>query len=401
MDCFIPGRVLVSPHGETEAASLIDLLAKEFSGDFEFEFGVGDILRRNELDPKNLKNAHALPFVGRVPEGNESEMASRIAQFSKMKVGAAVPDYLVRPASAITIDQAVIAQAMSALGANPPSSNCGKAVVGILDSGVDPALVPSANLRPHQYDALSPTAALGSPIDQLGHGSLVARIVSEIAPAAELISVRAITQSSAISSVVAALYLAHAAGPCDVLNLSLSINCAPIPCAVCQTPTQTATNIQQLDYFFQAFRKVATNTILIAAAGNNVRDLTLPADFDQVIAVGSFDFSLSAPISSYHKVPKDRFVLAPGGSKGTGSAYAQRAGFANPEYLYGTSFAAAFVTGFAARVACAQRPRCGTPLRTASGGGLYATVLAELAARSNTSWQGFDPALHGVGAIQF
>jgi hypothetical protein len=253
MDCFFPGRVLVGPGSESEGgAYLSQRLTKEFGSDFEYEFGIDDVLRQNELDPNKLRKTSLLPFVGRVPEGAETEMSARISQFLPMQVGAVTPDYLVRPAASITIDNNVLDQIIQLVGAKPGGPQCGHGcVVGVLDSGVDPSLVPGTNLRSKQYDALAPMSATVTPNDHLGHGSLVARIVSEIAPATELISVRAFAQTGTISSVVAALYLAEVAGPCDVLNLSFSISCAPVACAVCRTPAQASMNIGQLNYSFR------------------------------------------------------------------------------------------------------------------------------------------------------
>jgi subtilisin family serine protease len=163
-------------------------------------------------------------------------------------------------------------------------------------------------------------------------------------------------------------------------------------------------NIEQLNYFFQAFRANAPDTVLIAAAGNDVQYLTLPAVFDKVIAVGSFDYDAVSPISAFYRVPANRYVLAPGGRGAAGAAYGQRETFAEPEFLHGTSFAAAFVSAFAAKVICARKGGRGTPLKGQLSNPLpevYAVVLAEIAARSDTTWLGFESARHGLGAIRF
>jgi hypothetical protein len=408
MDCFYPGRVLVGPEPESEGGAYIaEQLMKEFGSDFEFDFSIADVLRANKVDPEKAlgRYAHVLPFIGRVPEGAEADIAERIANFSKVLVGSATPDYLVRPAVASSsIDATALKKAIAALGAAPGSTTCGKGVrVGIVDSGVDPSLIPKGLLHPQQYDATSPLAAGGALSDRLGHGSLVARIVSETAPGAELASIRAVDQTGTISNVVAALYLARAAGQCDILNLSLSVSCAPIPCAVCNAPVQTAANIGQLDFFFQSFMKSAPSCVLVAASGNYVNHLTLPAAFDGIVAVGSFDYVSGTPISMYHQVPKSRFALAPGGTRRT--AYGQKPGFNGPTYLHGTSFAAAFVSGFAAKVLCARRGACGTPLQSKLAANPMTTpsvaVLSEIDIRSDKSWAGYDPARHGLGAIRF
>src|SRR5712692_8184936 len=120
MESFFPGRVIVGPGLESGGAvSLARMLSEEVGGDFEYEFGVDDVLRQNKFDPHELGSKRALPFIGRVPEGTEIEMAARISRFSKLRVGAATPDYLVRPAAAITINDLALTRAIVAVGGIP------------------------------------------------------------------------------------------------------------------------------------------------------------------------------------------------------------------------------------------------------------------------------------------
>jgi hypothetical protein len=408
MDCYFPGRVLVGPGPEAGGPSgLAQRLSKEFSGDFELEFSFEDVLAHNGIETSD-HSRRSLPFVGRVPEGAEIDFASRLRRLPRWQVAAATPDYLVRPNAPLTVDQAALDQIISRIGARPGGAFCGNnTIVGILDSGVDPTYVQSPPLHPKQYNALSPSSAGFVPSDPIGHGSLVARIVNAVAPGAKLISVKTFDQDGTISSVLAAMYVAQGAGPCDILNLSLKVSCDPALCAVCQTPGPTSTNISQLSYFFDTFMHMEPNVILVAAAGNNSSHLTLPAAIDRVIAVGSFDYDRDTPISAYRQVPASRFVLAPGGNNASGKAFASRSSFAGrTEFLHGTSFAAAFVTGFAAKTICNLRNRaCGTPRRSSPvaglGSGILAAIVGEIDACADKSWAGFDPALHGLGAIRF
>lgn len=407
MECIFPGRVVVAPGSDWSGSpSFAAQLREEAGVDFDFEFGVQHVLERNHLPlPSDLKG-RPLPFVGRVPEGQETEIAGRLARVRQ--VDAAIPDYLVRPGGPVApfaINSSVLDQVIQDIHAQPGDLQCGRGcTVGLLDLGIDSNLVPSANLGPKQYDAVKPDAPT-SLTDTIGHGTLVAHIVSKVAPGATLISIKTFEQTGAISSVISALYLAHAVG-CDVLNLSFSVSCAPIPCYVCQSPTPAAANIEQLDLFFATYMKLIPNTILIAAAGNNARHLELPAAFKRIIAVGSFDYDTKTAISSFQQVPPDRFVLAPGGQGVQGKAFAEGPGFAGPKYLYGTSFATGFVTGFAAKVVCGlKNSHCGTPRKgppmAAYGSGPLANVLGEISAHALRNWPGFDLDLHGLGAIQF
>ena len=294
------------------------------------------------------------------------------------------------------------------MGAKPGGNQCGRdCTVGILDWNRPKLVSVPASLHQKQYDTLAPSGGGTALSDPIGHGSLVARIVNAVAPAAQLISVKTFGQTGTISSVIAGLYLAHAAGPCDIFNLSLKVSCDPDACAVCGTPGAATINIGQLGYFFRTFMQGAANSVLVAAAGNNVSHLTLPAAFDDVIAVGSFDYGTRSPISLYKHVPSVRDVLAPGGQNAQGQAFASRAGFAGPQYMHGTSFAAAFVTGFAAKVVCNWKggAGCGTPLKAKPAlppvSSLLATVLGEIDVRADKTWTGFQPALHGLGAVYF
>lgn len=405
MECFFPGRVLIGQGpGSDGTAYLAELLTREFGGDFEIEFGIDDVLRKNELKLPEHVNMRTLPFVGRVPEGAELEMSSRLRNFPR--VASSTPDYLVYPNAPITIDDRALNRMLRTLGARPASNACGSGcTVGILDSGVDPTLVPHANLHLLQYDALAPENHGATPTDQIGHGSIVARIVSTVAPAANILSVKTFDRTGTISSVLAALYLAQAAGPCDVINLSMSISCMSAICGVCHTP-QTDTNIQQLNYFFQNFMNGAPDTVLVAAAGNKTSHMALPAAFDRVISVGSFDYANQSALSAYHQVPADRYVLAPGGQNAQGQAYASRLGISRQEYLHGTSFAAAFISGFAAKVICnLEGGMCaglnqGQPM-TANHPTRLANVLGAINANADTHWLGYDPIKHGLGAIYF
>ena len=347
-----------------------------------------------------------MPFVARVPEGAEFEFADRIAKISQ--IGAAIPDYEVRASSPIKIHPTVLSAAVAAMGAQPGGPICGGGcVVGILDSGIDLPSVSGLHVDRVQYDALDPRAAGKPPADSDGHGTLVSCIVGQVAPGARLISIKTMDDKSTVSSVLAAMYLAQAAGPCDVLNLSLSIECAADPCKVCRTLPTSAANLLQLEYFFDHFMQQTPGTILVAAAGNNVVQVARPAAFDRIIAVGSFDYKQSTPLSAYKQVPPNRYLMAPGGQSRAGAAFAERTGFAGPKHLHGTSFATAFVTGFAAKTICQLKSKSCQSKQSLSAPpapgftGPMAAVLGELNARALRKWSGYNATLHGMGALHF
>jgi subtilisin family serine protease len=323
MQCFVPGQILVGPGPDSGGLEqILKRLGSEFGQEFEYAYGIADILQANDLRQPETKGM--LPFVGRVPQGAEIELSNRISRMPKWEVGAAIPDYLVRPSS-VTVEHNAIKSALANIGGVPGADYCGRGtVVGVIDTGLDLTLVPNVNpTNVSKFDALAPLSQASALVDNNGHGTLVTGIISSVVPSARIISVRALDNDGTISSVVAGLYLAHAAGPCDVINLSLSVSCETYICGVCGTPQSIATNNEQLRFFFSTFMNYAPDTVLVAAAGNGGDHLRLPAAFDNVSAVGSFDYDLKNALSSYSHVPHDRFVLAPGGDKNPGGALAR------------------------------------------------------------------------------
>lgn len=400
MDCYVPGQIILSPGPDwrdERAAGLGELIGVPL----EVRHDVADVLRSHDLDPE--KAGGGLPVVVGVPEGLERKAAALSLQEGRSKklVGAAVPDYLIRPSSAITIDHQVIDAAIASALATTRAPTCGSGcTVGVIDSGIDDASLHSPkSVDRRRLCAFDPLARAGATQDLTGHGSLVGHIINRIAPSARLISVKAFDQSGSLSNVLAGLYLAHAAGPCDVINLSLSMSCDAENCGVCSSPAPASMTLNQLKFFFDTFRAHAPRTLLVAAAGNNTSHIATPAAFEGILAVGSYHFRTGAVLSAYKATPSERFVLAPDGTANAGDSLARRPGHRSPEPMYGTSFAAAFATGVAARLICASRGGpCGSIRRPPLIG--PTDLLKAFAASADRDWVGFDPSLHGLGRLR-
>lgn len=400
MDCYVPGQIILSPGPEwrdERARGLGEVIGVPL----DIRHDVTDILRAHDLASEKMSGG--LPVVVRVPEGLEQKAAALSSREGRSRnlVGAAVPDYLVRPSSAITVDDQVISDAIASAHASPRSPTCGRGcTVGIIDSGINDALLPApASLDPRRLSACDPLSHTGATQDLTGHGSLVGHIINRIAPSARLISVKAFDRSGSLSNVLAALYLANAAGPCDIINLSLMMSCDAEHCAVCSAPASTSMTLNQLKFFFDAFRAHAPQTLLVAAAGNNTAHLGTPAAFEGVLAVGSYHFRTGEVLSAYKAVPIDRFILAPDGTPTLGEALAHRPGHRMLEPMFGTSFAAAFATGVAARLSCASKGGPCDPVRQGSMNGPTG-LLAAFAANADRHWKEFDPAVHGLGRLR-
>lgn len=273
--------------------------------------------------------------------------------------------------------------------------------VAVLDSGVDGSAICCHDvLDPVQIDA----AALGSalrtnPYDPNGHGSVVAGLIHRLAPNAHITSVRCFGQgSSSLADVVYGLLFARLLDePIDVFNLSFSVDYSVDECPECGYTFDSSDERTAMRNLFEHLRtELDDRPIFVAAAGGAGGTVAIPAALDGVLAVGSTGASpRGAPYAdpSYARIPAD-FVLAPGGSKAAPVAtpiglYAKRG-------VSGTSFATAVATGTVARI-------LGNPAAHGIPGGRdenrRVATLHALRELADTSFSGYDPAIHGMGVI--
>lgn len=397
MSCINPGHVIVGPC-EGGPENILGLLRDYARGDVEIAWSIEAVLR-DQLPEEQASRIHtrgkAFPFVVRVREGQESELAEKFA--TSPSITYSVPDFLIRPTGSAKSNDAVLENALRAVSCLNPADALGDRVkIAILDTGIDPGGLPSpVALLPIQYDGdvMDSRANPGAPSDPVGHGTLVGHIVNRIAPNAGILSVKVMREVGTLGGLLAGLYLAEAAIQPDIFNLSLSVNCDADICPVCRTPRTSAVNAAQMQLLLSSVRSAGSpGPLFIAAAGNGRDSLSLPAAFPNVIAVGSYDLSTEreAEYSRYKSVPPDRYVLAPGGGKSVPSALGERttARSSPGAPLYGTSFSTAFVTGILAR-ALGSSP---APVPNT-----YDFAKRYLRATSDTSWRGYTAASHGLG----
>ena len=207
----------------------------------------------------------------------------------------------------------------------------GKGVrVGVLDSGVDgdhPAL--AGKIRAHVdvvTDQMGARCVAADPSDSIGHGTACAGIILQLAPEAELYSVKVIGQNArgTADQLVSGLAFALDQG-FDIINMSLGT-----------TDDRIARRLSEL-----ADRAFYEGRIIVAAA-NNRGQVAFPANFSSVLSVDmegfedpeALRFNWGSPIEL---AARGVYVEAPALGGGT-------------QLYTGTSFACPHVTGLLARL---------------------------------------------------
>jgi hypothetical protein len=175
--------------------------------------------------------------------------------------------------------------------------------------------------------------------DPHGHGSAVAAAIRTMAPDAQISPIQVLddhcvgTSHAVYQGLIVALWAEEAY---DVVNASLSVE-AKTTCG-----TSLGSTFQHLMAMRAAGVNLATPPRLVVAAGNNVRDLRVPASVDGALVVVATDFAgETAPYCRDLDLPKGAdAVRAPGGVAGDPLGH-----YVNGNEIYGTSFAAGLITG--------------------------------------------------------
>jgi hypothetical protein len=365
--CFRSGELIVMPR-EGGADSLRAAVRQRTDRELEVIYNVEQVLdhyRRAEdwhlPQKREPVTFRAFPFVMRVPQGEELQFAQLYQEIPEVAV--AVPNFHVEPAQLpIDLNREVIDDAIAQTLAIPPTSACGSGVcVAVLDTGIDLTAAPWIGLDSRQYDTHRPRdPATGFvPYDNDGHGTVVASLISGVAPGARVVSVKVMDSAGNLMGVVAGLYVTESEVRPDIYNLSLGVRCDIERCQHCKKTTRTPHLVWQVGQLLSSFAKHSLpdrqEPLLIAAAGNGTGDLMVPASLPPVLAVGALDRRLGkAPsFSRYGRIPPDRFIVAPGASDSDATCFAMRSrGEFGPRRFFGTSFSTALVSGLAARYMC-------------------------------------------------
>jgi len=217
--------------------------------------------------------------------------------------------------------------------------------VAIIDSGIesDHPWLAAARVRHLQVERRGElfTVVPGEPGDVSGHGTACAGIIHRMAPAAEIVSIRALGPDGrcARDGLVAALR--HAVRErFHAVNLSLGID---IPRAAPLRPTDYKSIVD----LYEAADAAYTASVVLIAAGPNIASFrTYPGKFKSLIGVGRGAFADSDALRS--ELTDDYEILAPGND-----VLAPALGGGERRFT-GTSFACPHVAAHIARIRAAR-----------------------------------------------
>ncbi len=245
--------------------------------------------------------------------------------------------------------------------------------VAIIDSGLDPENLLSTRmvaeksfiLDEYGYNANETSTTDSRPLGNQ-HGTVVAQIIAQNAPNVAIVNAKVVNSRNfaTVSAITAAIYWAVEEAECNIINLSLG-----------GAPTNLDILEEAVSWAFDQ------GVSIIAAAGNDNEprltgtSIESPAVYQEVIAVAAVDdfgspysFSANGPLRNRTVKPD---ISASGKYLDGGGA------------LFGTSFAAPYVTAVAANiiVRCAERGWSWTP------GLVKALIMASARHLDAESWE--------------
>jgi len=263
-------------------------------------------------------------------------------------------------------------------------------IVALVDSGITGDLIDRVD---RQIDLVSPEQ-FGRPAekaaeDQVLHGTAIASIIADVAPAARFMVYRVADEYGQVSEwdVIAALL---SLGDADVVNLSLAFGLAGGDCRTCGRSANSSRS-WVFERNLDLLTKKINAPIVVSAAGNASADrLYYPARFPDVVAIGSLNSRLEvSTFSNYGNTdhlnhPHRGVWFLPGGDDRPGQIEAAIVVGDDDKPLFGTSIACAYASAIITRL-LGQHKR--------------SEVISMLRAGAGASMVGYSPDIHGHGRM--
>jgi hypothetical protein len=275
--------------------------------------------------------------------------------------------------------------------------------ISVLDTGVAADFAPkSSNVVATNLTDPERSGAVAT--DEHGHGTIMCKIISDIAPFAQLRVFKVWTHGAADEwDALAGLLLATKTP--GVINISLTFGLQDVTCSECGRKSNlsralTHSHASRSTVFENIIRLVVdAGSIVVAAAGNkNLDELAYPARFSHALAISSVtsrlkrsSFSNYGTLDSDNKPHENRFAL-PGGET---EAPAEPIGSfgTDSRNMAGTSHGAAYATGVVAHLWQRAKPEERNP-RTLIAAMREATESPD---KNATRFSGYNAAEHGHG----
>lgn len=266
--------------------------------------------------------------------------------------------------------------------------------VAVLDTGVAQDFVPVVAKQENFIDRQK------SADDDNGHGTIMCKIIQDIAPFAKL-HVFKVVAADGIAVEWDVLAALCALGSTSIVNISLTFGIRDdITCAECGHKANlsralTYSHASRSTVFENIVNQaIASGHIIIASAGNAGKpEVDYPARFDGVLAISSVSSTtLRSSFSNYGqtnaagKLHSNRFAL-PGGETKQPQELIGAFG-ADTRNMAGTSHAAAYCTGVVAHLWQRAKPENRTP----------ELLIPQM--RADDTFAAYKPADHGKGILR-
>jgi subtilisin family serine protease len=263
----------------------------------------------------------------------------------------------------------------------------------VIDSGVDSASAYGVVDQKNFVDPAKPNDAT----DDNGHGTVVASIIHDLCPAAELVIYKVADQKGRASEWDTLAALAARSGA-HVVNISLAFGLPSWNTATCGRESQSSRSAV-FEALINQLGDAPHGPLIIAAAGNESRaELSFPARYKGVVAIESVDLSGRLSEFSNHATTDNEgnahpsvFVL-PGGQQPKNAQPTEYVGTsADGTQHCGTSFAAAYASGLIAAL-WSEPPHSGKSREE---------LLDHLRGAADKKIPNYDPSIHGNGLMLF